>query len=410
MLDQPDVPDDPQEIVRRLFSDDAKRHPHAYYDKLRELAPVFRDADSGMWYLSSWEACNTVLRSDRFGQGGRTSQDPRYATSSALKMLGENLTGMDPPEHSRLRFFISRGLSRAVVEGMRGYVASVTEAALDEMEDQDEFDLVSSYAARIPGTVICELLGIPRADHVLFDKWLADQFRILAPHPPSDELLAEVDATIDALEAYVGGVIEERRREPRQDLISSFIAAESDAEKQMTAREVVVMTNILLGGGSDTTKTVIAMGTRALLQNPGQMARLRDDPSMDNRAFEELVRMAGPVLIANPRMSFDGAVIGGQTIGKGELAASLLMGANFDPKVFQDPLALELGRSPNPHLAFGHGAHICVGNMLARVVAMHAIGALIRRFPTLELAEDEMDPRLDLFALRGLKSLRVRKG
>ncbi len=166
---------------------------------------------------------------------------------------------------------------------------------------------------------------------------------------------------------------------------------------------------VLLGGGSDTSKSVIALGTQALLQHPAELRRLIAAPSQDSRAFEELIRIAGPVIIANPRTSWDDIEIGGHHIRAGDLVAAVLISANYDPAVFQDPHRLDLGRSPNPHLSFGHGPHICVGNMLARMVVMHAITALVRRFPDLKLMDDTFEPRLDLFALRGVKSLKVRR-
>ena len=403
------VPDDPQAIVRLLQTEEVRRDPHPYYDRLRDLAPVFRDADTGMWYLTGWEHCNRVLRSERYGQGGRVKLDPRYETSSSLRMLGENLTGMDAPEHTRLRFLAAQGLSRPVVENMRRYLHSLTAEVLDELADRDSFDVVADYAARIPNTVICEMLGVPRADHEQFGAWLADQFRLLSPIPPTDELLAEVDQSIDKLEAYLGEVIEERRRAPRTDLISAFVSVDESAAERMTAREALVMTLVLLGGGSDTTKTVITMGVRSLLQNPGELRRLLDDPSLDGKAFEELVRIGGPVLVANPRISFDEVEIGGHAIAAGEMVAPVLIAANFDPAVFADPHRLDIGRSPNPHLAFGHGAHVCVGNMLARMVGMHSIGALVRRFQDMRLVDDRLDARVDLFALRGVRSMPVQR-
>jgi len=403
------VPDDPQAIVRMLQTEAVRRDPHPYYDRLRDLAPVFKDADTGMWYLTGWEHCNRVLRSDRFGQGGRLKLDPRYETSSALRMLGENLTGMDAPEHTRLRFLASQGLSRPVVEKMRQYLHALTAEVLDELAQRETFDVVADYAARIPNTVICEMLGVPREDHEQFGAWLADQFRLLSPIPPTDELLAEVDVSVNKLEAYLARVIDERRREPKTDLISAFLATDTSAGDRMTAREVVVMTLVLLGGGSDTTKTVISMGVRALLQNPAERRKLIDNPSIDNKAFEELIRVCGPVLVANPRISFDDIEIGGHAVKAGEMVAPVLIAANFDPAVFEDPHRLNLERSPNPHLAFGHGAHVCVGNMLARMVGMHAIGSLVRRFPELRLADDRLDARVDLFALRGVRSMPVRR-
>ncbi len=251
------------------------------------------------------------------------------------------------------------------------------------------------------------MLGIPRADHVLFDKWLADQFRLVRPTPASDELLADTDRSTRSLEDYLTGVIAERRDQPRDDLISALIAAEEGGES-LTEREMVVMISLLLAGGSESTKTLIAMAVRNLLLHPDQFARLRGDPTLDRTATEELTRFESPIDMANVRMSFDDVELAEVKISAGESVVPMVLAANRDPERFDDPESLDLGRNPNPHLAFAVGIHMCLGIALARLEASHAIGSLVRRLPRLELIDSAPDVNFELASLRGFNTLRVR--
>ena len=398
------------DLFAALQTPEGKRDPFPLYRRLREAAPVYRDPQSGLWHMLRWEDCNRVLRSDRFGQGtpgGRLRMDPRFEHSATLQTMAENITALDPPQHTRLRALVQRAFILPVVERMRGYIGELTARLLDELEGRAEFDVVADYAARIPNTVICEMLGVPRADHVLFDGWLADQFRLVRPTPAPDDLLAMADASTLALEAYLGGIIDARRRAPREDLISALIAAEADGSR-LTPRETVVMIGLLLAGGSESTKTLIAMAVRNLLLHPEALVRLRAEPALDRTAVEELVRFEGPIEVANVRMSFDDAELSGVRVPAGDFVAPVVLAANRDPDKFAAPDALDLARSPNPHLAFAVGAHMCLGVALARLEAGHAIGALVRRFPRLELTATAPDVNLGLASLRGLNSVPVR--
>ena len=401
--------DEAQTLIALLDTPEGKADPFPLFRRLREIAPVHRDEQAGLWRLFGWEDCNRVFRSDRFGQGtpgGRLRADPRFEGSATLKTMAENITMLDPPEHTRLRALVQRAFILPSVERMRGYVQELTRTLLDELEGRAQFDVIADYAARIPNSVICEMLGVPRADHRLFDKWLADQFRLVRPTPAPDELLADTDNSTRALEDYLTGLIDERRRAPREDLISALIAAETEGDR-MTHREVVVMIGLLLAGGSESTKTVIALAVRNLLLDPAQLARLRADPALDRTAVEELIRFDNPIVMANVRLSFDDAELSEVRIAAGEAVVPMVAAANRDPAKFEGAEQLDLGRTPNPHLAFAAGVHQCLGVALARLEAGQAIGALVRRFPNLQLVDEAPDVNLNLASLRGLNSLRV---
>lgn len=400
---------DPQALLRMTETPEGKRDPHPLFNRLREIAPIYRDPVSGLHFLFRWDDCNKVLRSSRFGQGNRIELDLRYAGSDALQFINANLAFKDAPDHTRLRSFAQRAFTRPVVERMRGYLEKLTQSVLDELESKTEIDVVADYSARIPGTVICEMLGIPRADHDRFDAWVADQFRLLSPVPTPDDVLQEVDASTRELIKYLGDLIETRRGAPKDDLISNFLSIKDETGTSMTKEELIPMCSVLLGGGSDTTKFVIAMAIRALASHPDEARRMRDDPGLQGKAFEEFLRFYGPVTMGNLRVSFDDTEIAGYPIKAGESVVPVLLAANFDPAAFPEPNQLDVTRHPNHHMAFGGGAHACLGMMLARLVGPYAIDAFNRRVPNVEVIDARLDINEQLFALRGLRSMRVRR-
>jgi cytochrome P450 len=405
----PSVWDDPQSLLRATETLEGKRNPHPLFNRLRELAPIYFDPVSQLHFLFRWEDCNKILRSNRYGQGDRISLDSRYGSSTALQFINANLAFKDAPDHTRLRNFAQKAFTRPVVERMRKYLEQLTNTVLDELESKTEIDVVADYSARIPGTVICEMLGIPRVDHDKFDAWIADQFRLLSPMPTPDAVLAEVDVSTQALKDYLLTLIESRRSVPQDDLISAFLAVRDEHGQTMSNDELMPMCSVLLGGGSDTTKFVIAMALRALAGDPEQARKMREDPALQGKAFEEFLRFYGPVTMGNLRVSFDDTEIGGYPIKAGEAVVPVLLAANFDSAVFADPDQLDVARHPNQHLAFGGGSHACLGMMLARLVGPYAIDAFNRRFPAIEVVDPVLDVNEKLFALRGLRSMRVRR-
>jgi len=404
------IPNDPAELMRLLQTPQGMRAPQPLFNRLREVAPMWRDPASGIVFASRWAVADQLYRSPAFGgQEGRLQADPRFEHSPALQLIAANVGFRDPPELTRLRSYAQKAFSRPVIEGVRSFLQQLTQQTLDDLAGRDGFDLVNDYAIRIPPTVICHMLGIPIEDRPMFEDWVADQFRLLTPFRVPDDVLAEVDASTLKLVDYMGALIERRRREPQNDLVSGLLAARDPAGQPMTPHEMIAMTNVLLNGGSDTTRFVIAMGIRALILDPAQADLLRADPKLDGPAFEELCRMYGPVTIGNIRRSTGDHELGGLHIPAGTWVAPVIAAANFDPATFEQPDAMDIRRKANPHLSFGGGAHACLGMMMARMIGPHAIGELVRRYPRLELADRGLDVNEKLFGMRGLMSLKVRK-
>jgi cytochrome P450 len=250
--------------------------------------------------------------------------------------------------------------------------------------------------------VIADLLGVPAEDRVKFQEWSAVVAAGLDPlvAPELRDRLAEAR---QGLHAYLRGIIAERRREPRADLISALVAVEERGDV-LSEPELVVMCSLLLIAGHETTVNLIGNGTLALLRHPDQLARLRSEPGLIASAVEELLRFDSPVQLT-ARVALEPVTIDGHTVAAGQWVLLLLGAANHDPAQFPEPECLDLGRNPNPHVAFGRGIHFCLGAPVARLEGQLAIGALVRRFPNLALAGEPV--RRNQITLRGLQRLPV---
>ena len=205
----------PQDLLRQSRSMPGKRDPERIHALIRTQTPILRDADSGMWYLFGWQDCDTMLRSKDFCAPDLIQRSPRFDTSPSLQFLAQTLSNLDPPYHTRLRGQVQKSFSTLVLRRSEAYVDSLIAEAIARLRERDTFDAIADYAALIPHTVICEMLGVPRADHGKFGGWLAAQFRLISPEPPTDQVLDEVDDATRALLDYMADLIAERARTPK---------------------------------------------------------------------------------------------------------------------------------------------------------------------------------------------------
>jgi cytochrome P450 len=267
-------------------------------------------------------------------------------------------------------------------------------------------ELMHEFAYPLPARVICELLGVPKEDEAFIVAQAPALGTGLDPAPmrTPQSVAAANDAT-NALVDYLDALIAERKRAPRDDMLSALIAAEESGES-LSHDELVSTFLLLLIAGHETTANLIGNGMRALLRHPDQLARLRATPAgadLERSAVEELMRFDGPIQMVE-RITLDPVVIGGREIPTGRIVICLTAAANRDPAVFADPDRLDLGRTPNPHVGFGGGAHFCLGATLARLEGRVAIATLARRFPGLRLLEPKPEWRPS-FTIRGLRQL-----
>lgn len=312
----------------------------------------------------------------------------------------------DPPDHTRLRTLVNKAFTPRVVESLRTRIQAIVDELLDEVEARREMDVIAEFAYPLPVRVIAELLGVPPEDRDTFKTWSRGVAPILDP-VITDEVFTKVAESGLMLAVYFDELVQKRRAEPRNDLVTELIRAEDEGER-LTEEELRATLILLLVAGHETTMNLIGNGLLALLRNPNELARLRSDPGLVRTAIDELLRYDGPVHLT-ARTALADTEIAGVTIAKGEMAIVLLSAANRDPAQFSDPDRLDVGRSPNKHLAFSAGGHFCVGATLARVEGQIAFDALVRRFPDITLATDEVRYRPTV-TLRGLESLPVTLG
>ena len=398
---------DPVNIAGAEF----KANPYPFYARLRAEAPVHRmtlpTKETG-WLITRYDDAATVLKDERFAKDTANAMTPEQAARRAwfrklFRALKHNMLNQDPPNHTRLRALVHKAFTPRLIEQMRDRIQALTDELLDKVESRGRMDLIRDYALPLPTTIIAEMLGVPAADRHAFHRW-------------SNALMSAAASTWGLLRAipnvwtflrYIRKVVKKRRADPRDDLVSALARAE-EAGDTLSEEELLAMVMLLLVAGHETTVNLIGNGTLALLEHPGQMARLRSDPALIRPALEELLRFASPVEMATERYAREDVTIGGVTIPRGEMVFAVIASANRDERQFADPDRLEITREPNRHLAFGLGAHFCLGAPLARLEGQIAINTLLRRCPDLRLAvtPDALRWRRGLL-LRGLEALPV---
>ncbi len=357
-----------EELGADYFSD-----PYSVHARLRAQRPVSAVVMPGgmpAWLVTGYAEARAALADPRLR---KTMPGWHPDPDSMLAALDMHMLNSDPPDHARLRRLVNKAFTARRVERLRPRITAITAELLDDMPTRREVDLLASFAFPLPITVICELLGIPAADRDDFRAWSAT---IVSNTAAPEVFVADTTAMIRYFRAVLAG----HRRQPADDLLSALVLAR-DQGNRLRENELVAMVFLLLVAGHETTVSLIASGTLALLLNPGQLARLRADPGL----------------------------IGGAHIAAGEAVIVALSGANRDPARYADPDRLDLGRDSAGHLAFGHGIHYCLGAPLARLEAEIAFGALLDRFGSITLAVPAGSLRWRLSTLiHGLESLPVR--
>jgi cytochrome P450 len=347
-----------------------------------------------------------VLKDDMFVEDKLNAMDPEQQAKTPwapgfLKPLERNMLDLDDPDHARLRALVSKAFTPRLIAQLRGRIEALCEDLLEAMERRGKVELVGDYALPIPATVIAELLGVPAQDQRKFHRWSSRLVSISS----SRDMLRALPAAL-AFMRYLRKLIDRRRVNPRDDLITALVRAEEAGDK-LSEDELLAMAFLLLVAGHETTVNLISSGALTLLEYPEQAEALRRDPSLIKPAVEELLRYTSPVELATERYARENVEIAGTLVPRGELVLAVLGSANRDERHFENPDSLDLARDPNRHLAFGRGGvHHCLGAPLARMEGQIAINAFLRRSPNVRLtvAPDTLRWRRGLF-LRGLERL-----
>ena len=324
---------------------------------------------------------------------------PAVAEEEQASARAGNLLGLDPPEHQRLRRMLTPEFTIRRMKRLGRRIVEIVDAQLDAMEKPGPpTDLVASFALPIPSLVICELLGVPYDDRDDFQRRSARQLDLSIP-------IAERLELVRRGREYMGSLVERARRQPGDDILGMLVREHGT---ELTDNELIGVAGLLLLAGHETTSNMLGLGTLALLRHPDQLVSVRDDPDAIGPAVEELLRWLSIVHSAIPRITTTDVEIAGVPIPAGQLVFVSLPSGNRDPDFIDTPEVLDIARGAPGHLAFGHGVHHCLGAPLARMEMRIAFPALLRRFPTLALAEDFSDVAFRSFHfIYGLKSLEV---
>lgn len=379
------------------------QNPYPTYARLRDAAPVQRlptGPDGRYSYLvTGYAEARAAFADPRLSKDTARFFAGRPSRRHLHPAVSQTMLASDPPRHTRLRRLVTKVFTTGSVERLRPYIQGVTDELLDGWTPGGETDLVADLAAPLPVTVICQLLGVPEADRPAVRGWSDDLFAAGEPD--------RVDTASHALADYLAGLVAAKRRVPDGSLLHDLVRAR-DGEDRLGEDELLSLAVLLLVAGHETTTNFIGNAALALLQDPGSLARLLDEPEAFGGALDELLRFDSPVGIATFRYSTEALTLGGTAIPAGVPVLIAPGAANRDPARFTEPDGLDLGRDAGAHLAFGHGIHRCLGAPLARAEAEIALRTLFARFPRLRPAlPDEEPARRRTRLMRGLQSLPV---
>ncbi|WP_337822102.1 cytochrome P450 family protein [Amycolatopsis sp. A1MSW2902] len=393
-------------VLDERFVQDA----HAVAAELRAASPVrhvFLPGGLPVWLVTGYEqarraATDPRLSSHRVYDRMERMMLPPGVDSPFSPEVGNSLLNLDPPDHTRIRKSVALSFTSRSVARLRPRIEATADELLDaavlaqETAEDGAFDLITGYAQPLPVRIIAELLGIPYADREQFVAW--SDTLASGPDPFA------VGAASAEIADYLGGLIEDKRAAPEDDLISKLASAED-----LSRRDIVSTSVVLLMGGFETTANLISSGTLALVRNPAQLDLLRAKPELLAAAVEELLRFDTPNNLSSPRYATADVELGGVTIPAGEFVMISWLGANRAGERFSDADRLDITRRSGGHLAFGHGLHYCVGAPLARLEGEIAFGRLLSRFADVELAAAPESLRWRAsMAMHGLEELRVR--
>jgi cytochrome P450 len=401
-----------QALALDLSSPQFNADPYPFYARLRAEAPVYRTMlphKQVAWLVTRYEDVLGILKDERFVKdrlGALSSEEDGKMpwVPGVFKPLASNMLDADEPDHTRLRALVRKAFTPRLIEQLRERIQMLCDDRLDAAQHKDGIELISDYALPVPATVIADLLGVPAEDRRKFHRWSS---KIVSLSPGAETSLEGLRAipSVWAFIRYLRRQFEQRRFDPKDDLITALVQAEEAGDK-LSEDELLAMGFLLLVAGHETTVNLIASGTLALLEHPEQMKMLMHNPSLIKPAVEELLRYTSPVQIATERFAGEDVAIAETRIRRGELVLAAIGSANRDERQFDNPDTLDITREPNRHLAFGKGIHHCLGAPLARMEGQIAINTLLRRFPKLHLAvtPESLRWRRGLF-LRGLEKL-----
>jgi len=391
-------------------------NPFPLFARLQREAPVHWSETLSGWVVTRYADCKSVIMDKRFSA---ERMQPFFASLSAEQRARvQKLEScfslwavfLDPPDHTRLRRLLNRGFTSRAVNGMAPRIAAIAHEAIDRVANREEIDFIRDIAYRIPAAVIMEMMGAPRSEIEHFKLWSDDIALFVGGSRITPDKYARAEAATAQMRDAFRVLIAERRRLPRDDMISDLIRAE-DAGEVLNEEELIATCILLLFAGHETTGNLFGTGMYYFLRHPQQFEDLRLHPELADQAVEEILRHDGPNA-AVTRVANEDVELGGHTIGKGQRVFAMINAANRDPEIHTDPQTFNIRRKTEGsqalgHLTFGHGIHFCIGAPLARLEGRIALQLFAQRIrnPRLIGAPPEW---LDSLSFRGLSKLPMR--
>lgn len=404
-------------MLQSLSTLDDVQNLYAWFQEMRDTQPVWLDEKSGSWHVFRYADVHTVITDYNLFSSETRPALPAATEGKSDRRLSSQLhtiLTMDPPQHHQYRGLVSSAFTPRALDHLRGRIAEVTQELLDEVRPMGKIDFVESIAYPLPTIIIAEMLGVPVSDRQRF-KRLADalfpqQLSNAKTNQPEENSSNEPDGlrlarALGEIFDYFEGLLEERKRAPRHDMISSLLAAEVDG-KHLSNEDTISFCNLLLLAGHITTTSLLSQAIRCFDEHPETLARLRKEPELIPGAIEEVLRYASPFWGAG-RRTRAAVTVAGITIPEDAMVFPWLASANRDDKRIPEPERFDITRTPNRHLAFGHGIHFCIGAPLARMEASIALSMILKQLPDLRLVRQEPLPLFGGHTLFGFKRLPI---
>ncbi len=384
-----------------IFPDTAQYlNPYPFFKEMRKSHPVVFDDDQGIWAVYRYDDVKRVVTeyttfSSDFSEGQTVDQNKEMKRPRTLLTT-------DPPIHKKMRDLVSKAFSPKAINDMEPRITSIATDLLLQVGNKDEIELIKDFAAPLPTIVIAEMLGIPTEDRGVFKGW-ADQLLTTEGNLDDTAKQPNRQKVLEEMNAYFREIIEQRHKQLGDDLISSLIQAEMDGDR-LSETELLSFCELLLLAGHITTVNLIGNTIWSLLENATALEQLRGNKELLPKAIEEALRYRSPIHLVARRAAQD-VELAGKTIKRGERILAWLGSANRDERKFDHPDEFDIRRSPNPHVAFGHGIHFCLGAPLARLEARIGISLLLEHFPSMRLSHSRPLESSGSFVIYGLKEL-----
>ncbi|PEK92266.1 cytochrome P450 family protein [Bacillus mycoides] len=370
-----------------LASAQFKEDAYEIYKESRKVQPILfvNQIEIGKeWLITRYEDALPLLKDNRLkkDQANVFPQDTKnmHLSVDNSDHLTTHMLNSDPPNHSRLRSLVQKAFTPKMISQLDGRIQRIADDLISEIERKGTLNLVDDYSFPLPIIVISEMLGIPKEDQAKFRIW--SHAVIASPETPEE--IKETEKQLSEFITYLQYIVDVKRKNPKEDLVSALILAENEGHK-LSARELYSMIMLLIVAGHETTVNLITNTVLALLENPKQLQLLKENPELIDSAIEEGLRYYSPVEVTTARWAAEPFQIHNQTIQKGDMVIIALASANRDETVFENPEVFDIMRENNRHIAFGHGSHFCLGAPLARLEAKIAITALFKRMPSLQI-------------------------